>query len=102
MVLGGGQHGGDDHGADTDRRALQGVVEVLAVDRDAVDQRGTGGVEGAALAERGAGAVAVPAVDYLLNIGLVARGKAEAGGIDQRSEEHTSELQSLMRISYAV
>src|SRR3546814_9934833 len=48
-----------------------------------VDQRGTGGVEGAALAERGAGAVAVPAVDYLLNIGLVARGKAEAGGIDQ-------------------
>src|SRR3546814_3988539 len=61
VVLGGGQHGGDDHGADTDRRALQGVVEVLAVDRDAVDQRGTG-----------------------------------------RSEEHTSELQSLMRISYAV
>src|SRR3546814_7138557 len=25
-----------------------------------------------------------------------------AGGVDQRSEEHTSELQSLMRISYAV
>src|SRR3546814_1766662 len=25
-----------------------------------------------------------------------------AGGIEQRSEEHTSELQSLMRISYAV
>src|SRR3546814_1350205 len=24
------------------------------------------------------------------------------GGVDQRSEEHTSELQSLMRISYAV
>src|SRR3546814_6461992 len=78
-MCGGGQNSGYDHGADTDRRALQGVVEVLAVDRDAVDQRGTGGVEGAALAERGAGAVAVP-----------------------RSEEHTSELQSLMRISYAV
>src|SRR3546814_5572571 len=27
---------------------------------------------------------------------------AGAGGIDERSEEHTSELQSLMRISYAV
>src|SRR3546814_3864705 len=25
-----------------------------------------------------------------------------AAGVDQRSEEHTSELQSLMRISYAV
>src|SRR3546814_5275562 len=27
---------------------------------------------------------------------------ADAGGIGHRSEEHTSELQSLMRISYAV
>src|SRR3546814_5634809 len=27
---------------------------------------------------------------------------ADRGGVDQRSEEHTSELQSLMRISYAV
>src|SRR3546814_4056509 len=27
---------------------------------------------------------------------------AGLGGVDQRSEEHTSELQSLMRISYAV
>src|SRR3546814_5380503 len=28
--------------------------------------------------------------------------KAKAEGVDKRSEEHTSELQSLMRISYAV
>src|SRR3546814_9253762 len=28
--------------------------------------------------------------------------RAHAGGADDRSEEHTSELQSLMRISYAV
>src|SRR3546814_4234213 len=28
--------------------------------------------------------------------------KPEPSGIDDRSEEHTSELQSLMRISYAV
>src|SRR3546814_2036559 len=28
--------------------------------------------------------------------------QAHRGGADQRSEEHTSELQSLMRISYAV
>src|SRR3546814_13477076 len=55
VVLGGGQHGGDDHGADTDRRALQGVVEVLAVDRAPVDQRGTGGVDGGAQIGRAAG-----------------------------------------------
>src|SRR3546814_7002561 len=29
-------------------------------------------------------------------------GTATVGGLDNRSEEHTSELQSLMRISYAV
>src|SRR3546814_9309461 len=32
----------------------------------------------------------------------VVRGDLGAGRNDQRSEEHTSELQSLMRISYAV
>src|SRR3546814_5519829 len=31
-----------------------------------------------------------------------ARGRARAAARDRRSEEHTSELQSLMRISYAV
>src|SRR3546814_5849944 len=29
-------------------------------------------------------------------------GRSECGGAEDRSEEHTSELQSLMRISYAV
>src|SRR3546814_5089122 len=32
----------------------------------------------------------------------VVEDKALADGVDRRSEEHTSELQSLMRISYAV
>src|SRR3546814_4707729 len=31
-----------------------------------------------------------------------ARAKRQAAKLDERSEEHTSELQSLMRISYAV
>src|SRR3546814_5424707 len=39
-------------------------------------------------------------VDQLIEAGLVKR--AEAGEGERRSEEHTSELQSLMRISYAV
>src|SRR3546814_10666148 len=35
-------------------------------------------------------------------LGLVRFGKVRRGGFGKRSEEHTSELQSLMRISYAV
>src|SRR3546814_5725353 len=37
-----------------------------------------------------------------LHAGLVGAGVAIAGTVGVRSEEHTSELQSLMRISYAV
>src|SRR3546814_7125130 len=36
------------------------------------------------------------------NVSIAARGMADAFGEAGRSEEHTSELQSLMRISYAV
>src|SRR3546814_7703324 len=36
------------------------------------------------------------------NVGLMAQQAEEYGSHDKRSEEHTSELQSLMRISYAV
>src|SRR3546814_5825491 len=37
---------------------------------------------------------------YLLQAGAI--GRVRAAGTDGRSEEHTSELQSLMRISYVV
>src|SRR3546814_6324415 len=36
------------------------------------------------------------------NRGRAEQGRLEAGHRENRSEEHTSELQSLMRISYAV
>src|SRR3546814_2393266 len=39
---------------------------------------------------------------YVHRIGRTARAGAEGIAISFRSEEHTSELQSLMRISYAV
>src|SRR3546814_6541145 len=42
-----------------------------------------------------------PLVDVLALL-LAAGGAADAGVVFRRSEEHTSELQSLMRISYAV
>src|SRR3546814_9374770 len=37
-----------------------------------------------------------------VDVGVGAAGNAEVRGAPARSEEHTSELQSLMRISYAV
>src|SRR3546814_9518753 len=49
----------------------------------------------------------LPAADALRSIELIARSglpvrPPEGMKVDDRSEEHTSELQSLMRISYAV
>src|SRR3546814_1356152 len=42
----------------------------------------------------------LPEPNLTFNVGLIAGGQEVA--LDARSEEHTSELQSLMRISYAV
>src|SRR3546814_2148677 len=61
----------------------------------------------AAPQERSAGCLARSACgDGLLGIrsciGPADHGPALGGSLGQRSEEHTSELQSLMRISYAV
>src|SRR3546814_10003362 len=44
----------------------------------------------------------LPARNLLTHWDAVCGGAAEAGRTPDRSEEHTSELQSLMRISYAV
>src|SRR3546814_7346745 len=46
--------------------------------------------------------IAVAAVDHLLAAGRAVRGAQLASQRADRSEEHTSELQSLMRNSYAV
>src|SRR3546814_3131388 len=47
--------------------------------------------------------VSLRSVDHRLNVAFrSARGSDTGSGSRQRSEEHTSELQSLMRISYAV
>ena len=49
------EHRGHDHHARVHRPALEGVVEVLAVRRRAVDERGAGGIEVARVADRRAG-----------------------------------------------
>ena len=66
------------------RAALEGVVEILAVRRGAVDERGARGAQRAPVADRGAGPVLVPAGERAADIVLVARGDAEADHIDQR------------------
>src|SRR3546814_2959886 len=52
------------------------------------------------------GATASPedgaAAARLCALNIIAQAKAALGDLDRRSEEHTSELQSLMRNSYAV
>ena len=52
-MLGGGEHGRHDHRARMDRAALEGVVEILAMGRRAVDQRCVIGAEPPLMADRG-------------------------------------------------
>ena len=53
LLLGGGQHGRHDDGAGMHGPALEGVVEVLAVGRRAVDERRAGGAERPRVADGG-------------------------------------------------
>src|SRR3546814_2013719 len=72
-------------------------------DLDAIE--GCGGVDGVQERAHPRGAPSAEGIlQRLLSVGVAVVG--EAGGLghvdEERSEEHTSELQSLMRISYAV
>ena len=60
VALGGGEHRRQHHRAGMHRRALEAVVEVLAMRRGAVDEGSAGGIQAAAMAERGARALGVP------------------------------------------
>ena len=61
VPLAGRQHRRHDHRAGMHRAALEGVVEILAMRRGAVDEGGAGRGHGAGVADRGAGAVVLPA-----------------------------------------
>ena len=61
VALAGGQHRRHDHRAGMHRAALEGVVEILAMRRRAVDEGGARRAQRARVADRGAGAVVVPA-----------------------------------------
>src|SRR3546814_1219448 len=75
---------------------LQGRAKLLAGRHDTLQRAGQGAVlSGTAALRRG--------IDHELRIpGGVVRGWQGNPARNDRSEEHTSELQSLMRISYAV
>src|SRR3546814_5509439 len=86
-------------------RIVPGFEVAVGVARGGTD----GGDGDGALAEAdgvvGAAALQLGADDEALGVGLAVTASRLVGGGNQegkRSEEHTSELQSLMRISYAV
>src|SRR3546814_2053466 len=89
--------------------SLGGIIRLVPKmpDSGAVQASGALGVSttrSGGLGGDAAAMVNLPIVEGRAAVRLVAYGSREAGYIDdpQRSEEHTSELQSLMRISYAV
>src|SRR3546814_5205662 len=85
----------------SDRVKMPGVHRrAVAIDAPHADLLSLLGVDvtGAGAVEE---AVALPGV-YLPGIEIVSHIGPEPGILGSRSEEHTSELQSLMRISYAV
>src|SRR3546814_1426268 len=108
LLLGVGSDDGEDVAGVQDQEVLAGVADlgaaVLAVD-DGVADVDVDGDELAGLLGAAAGADR----EHLALLGLLLGGvgddqTADGGllGLTRRSEEHTSELQSLMRISYAV
>src|SRR3546814_693968 len=86
--------------------ALEGAADLAVLDRGvALEQAGLADLQALAVAQVGLD----PALDHQLLAGLDLARQAdlaadhEFAALDRRrSEEHTSELQSLMRISYAV
>ncbi len=82
VALAGRKHGGHDDRAGMHRAALEGVVEILAVNGGAVHQRRAGGAQGAGMADHGAGTVVVAAGERRLHIVFVAAGEAEADDVD--------------------
>ena len=75
---------GDDHRARVHRPAFERVVEVLAVRGSAVDERGAGGIQRARVADGGAAAVRLPALERRAHVVGVARSDAQAGDVDQQ------------------
>ena len=84
VPLAGGEHRRHDHGAGMHRPALEGIVEILAMRRGAVDERRAGGAQRARMADRRARAVVIEGGQRAPDIVLVARGDAQPDDVDQQ------------------
>ena len=78
------QHGRHHHRAGMDRAAFERVIEILAVDRRAVDERGGHGGERTGVADRGARPVVVAGGEHGFHVIFVAGGNGETDDVDQQ------------------
>ena len=84
VALAGRQHRRHDHRAGVHGPALEGIVEILAVRRGAVDESGAGRAQRAGVTYRRAGPVVVATAERAFDVVLVARGDAEPDHVDQQ------------------
>ncbi len=84
VALAGCQHRRHDHRAGMDGPAFEGVVEILAMGRGAVDEGRAGGRQRAGVPDHGARAVIVGTGQRRLDVVLVARGDTETDDVDQQ------------------
>jgi hypothetical protein len=84
VALAGRQHRRHYHCAGMHRAALEGVVEILAMRRGAVDEGGAGGTQSAGVADRRARTVVVEAGERTSNVVFVARGDTETDHVDEQ------------------
>ena len=84
MTLARREHRRRDDGAGMDRAAFECVVEILAMNRGAVDERRRGGGQRAGVPDRGARPIIVAGRDDAFDVVLVARSDREANHIDQK------------------
>ena len=84
VPLAGRQYRRHDNCAGMDRAALERIVEILAMDRRAVDQRSRRCRQRARVADRGTRPVVIARGKHGLHIILVARRDGEADDIDQQ------------------
>ena len=88
VLLGRGEHGGNDHRAGVHRAALERVVVVLAVRGGAVAQRGGSDVEAARMTDQRARSGLRRCAERRLHVVAVARGDAQARDVHQHGIAH--------------
>jgi hypothetical protein len=87
-ALGDGEHRRHDDGTGMDRPALERVVEILAMRRRAVDERGARAVAGPGVPDDGAAALAIDAGERRSYVVGAARRKAQPDDVEHEGLAH--------------